>query len=321
MTSITKNRISNVEITNMIQKAFVTQTAVSITELTEGFFNVAYLIELTNGNEVILKIAPPKEAIIMSHEKNIMLSEVQAMRLVAEQTDVPVASVLFYDNSHDVCEVDFFFMDKLPGRSYNSLMNELSDTSKQNIDVQIGHINSQINKISGEKFGYFGQLDKQGTVWFEVFKGIVEDTIQDANRLGIDLHLEAQYLIEQLDRDKPYFDEVTEPCLVHWDLWAGNIFIEHERVTGIIDFERCLWADKLMEVGFRTFANKDPFMKGYGIHELTDNQKIRAEWYDMYLFLISALECDYRKYEDRGVYNWAIHMIKESFMSLRNNHR
>lgn len=48
-----------------------------------------------------------------------------------------------------------------------------------------------------------------------------------------------------------------------------------------------------------------------GINELTTSQSIRARWYDMYLFLISALECDYRKYPDRGVYNWAIGMIKE----------
>lgn len=57
-----------------------------------------------------------------------------------------------------------------------------------------------------------------------------------------------------------FFDEVTVPRLVHWDLRAGNVLVEQERITGLIDFERCLWGDVRMEVGFRTFA-RDPFFK------------------------------------------------------------
>jgi hypothetical protein len=247
-----------------------------------------------------------------------MFSEVQSMRLVSEKTEVPVASVLFYDNTYDVCEENYFFMDKFPGNSYHSQLGQLSDVVKENIDYQIGQYNSKINGILGERFGYFGQLDKQGTVWFNVFKSIIQDAIQDANALNIDLNMDTRFLLELLDRDKEYFDEVTKPRLVHWDLWAGNVFLECGVVSGLIDFERCLWADELMEVGFRTYANNNNFLSGYGIREQTTSQIIRCKWYDMYLFLISALECDYRRYNDRGVYNWAITMIKQGIESIRN---
>jgi aminoglycoside phosphotransferase (APT) family kinase protein len=159
MESFTKNKKSQAVINGMIEKAFAGLMAINIKELKEGFFNVAYLIELSNGNEVVLKIAPPENAMIMSHEKNMMFSEVQSMRLVAEKTDVPVASVLFYDNSHDVCEVDYFFMEKLPGNSYHALFNELSDSAKKNIDYQIGQYNSQINEILGDRFTYDKRRD------------------------------------------------------------------------------------------------------------------------------------------------------------------
>ncbi|QYR21384.1 aminoglycoside phosphotransferase family protein [Paenibacillus sp. sptzw28] len=319
MESFTKNKKSKAMIDGMIEKAFAGLRAISIEELSEGFFNAAYLIELSNGQEVVLKIAPPENTIVMSHEKNMMFSEVQSMRLVAEKTGVPVASVLFYDNSHDVCEADYFLMEKMPGNSYHSLLKELSEAEKQSIEYQIGQYNSQINTIVGDRFGYFGQPEKQGSVWFDVFKSIVQDAIHDANALNIDLHTDTRNLMELLDRDKVYFDEVTKPRLVHWDLWAGNVFIENGKVTGLIDFERCLWADELMEVGFRSFANNRHFLGGYGIRELADKQKIRSRWYDMYLFLISALECDYRRYDDRGVYDWAIRMIKEGIESINNN--
>lgn len=113
-------------INSMIENAFADLTSKSIKELKEGFFNVAYLIELSNG-----KIASPKNAIIMNHEKNIMFSETQAMKLVGERNDVSVPAILFYDNSHDLCEVDYFFMKKLSGSSYHSQMNQLSDTEKK----------------------------------------------------------------------------------------------------------------------------------------------------------------------------------------------
>lgn len=175
---------------------------------------VAYLIELSNGNEVVLKISPPENAVIMSHEKNIMYSEVQSMRLVAEKTDVPAASVLFYDHSHDICKVDYFFMEKLPGNSYHSQLEVLSETEKAKIDDQIGQYNKQINSITGERFGYFGQPDKQGCIWFDVFESIVKDAIQDASALNIDLHMDSKYMFELLHRDKEYFSEVNEPKLV-----------------------------------------------------------------------------------------------------------
>jgi aminoglycoside phosphotransferase (APT) family kinase protein len=316
MESLTKNKKSQAMISSMVEKAFAGLTAINITELKEGFFNMAYLIKLSNDNEVVLKISPPKNAIIISHEKNIMFSEVQSMRLVAEKTDVPVASILFYDQSHEICEVDYFFMEKLPGNSYHSQFEVLSENEKANIDYQVGRYNQQINSITGERFGYFGQPDKQCTVWYDVFKSIVQDAIQDAQALSIDLQMDTRNLMELLHKDKEYFREVSEPRLVHWDLWAGNVFIENGRVTGVIDFERCLWADELMEVGFRTFANNNNFLQGYGLLELNSSQSIRSRWYDLYLFLISALECDYRRYDDRNVYNWAIKMIKECLDSI-----
>ncbi|MFC5471808.1 phosphotransferase family protein [Cohnella suwonensis] len=301
----------------MAGKAFPGLTAIRINELTEGFFNAAYLIELSDGKEVVLKIAPPADAIIMSHEKNMMDSEARSIRMVAEKTDVPVASVLFYDASHEICEAEYFFIEKLPGASYHSLSNELSDSAKEQIDYQIGQYNARINGIVGERFGYFGQADKQGLIWFDVFKSMLQDAIRDADALHIDLQCDTRVLMELLERDKAYLDEVTEPRLVHWDLWAGNVFIEQGTVTGFIDFERCLWADVFMEVGFRTFANNKYFLQGYGIGQLTRNQSKRSRWYDMYLFLISALECDYRHYEGRGVYDWAVRMIKEGMDELR----
>ena len=120
-----------------------------------------------------------------------------------------------------------------------------------------------------------------------------------------------------LDRDKTVFEEVSESKLVHWDCWDGNIFIHSGKVTGIIDWERSIWGDPLMEVGFRTYAENTCFQKGYGIKRLTKNQERRALWYDIYLMLLVALEYEYRKYETMDSYYYATQMLIKQFEKVQ----
>lgn len=309
--SSTKNRKSNEEIIKMIQKGLGNINVIKIEELTEGFFNIAYLIEVEDGKNFILKIAPQPDTLIMTYEKNIMYSEVTSMKMASELTDCPVAKIIYYDNSHTICDSDYFIMEKLEGKSFNSIMNTLSEADKDKINYESGMYNKQLNSMCGERFGYFGQPSKQGENWFTVFKSMVQDAIDDAKRLDIDLKVSGEYIMELLDRDKSYFEEVKIPKFVHWDLWAGNIFVSDGKITGIIDFERCLWADELMEVGFRTYGYNKEFFKGYDLENLDDKQIIRAKWYDVYLFLVCSLEYKYRNYETMDIYNWGTDMLKE----------
>ncbi|GFZ32314.1 aminoglycoside phosphotransferase [Clostridium zeae] len=311
METSTKNKQSYETISNMVKRAFSGVELLEVIELKEGFFNVAYMVILSDGREVILKIAPPKDALVMTHEKNIMQAEVEVMKLIKIKTDIPIAEVLYYDNSHELCETDYFFMSKLNGESLNSVQEKLSKEELINITYKTAVFNLKINSITGSKFGYYGQVDKQGVEWADVFYDMINDTISDAKVFNIDIGVEPQVIKQLFLRDIKAFEEVKVPKLVHWDLWAGNIFIEHGQITGLIDFERCLWADELMEVGFRTHNHNKEFFRGYGIEILTDIQKLRIRWYDLYLFLIQVLECDYRNYEDRGAYDWAKQNICE----------
>lgn len=309
--SITKNKKDKQTILRLCERAFPGQEIASIEELTEGFFNVAYHIVLTDGSEVILKIAPMCDVEIMTHEINIMFSEVDSMRMVARNTSVPVAEILYYDNSRTICDSDYFFMKKLKGKSFHSCQEAMTQEQKEKIYRQMGKYTRTLNQIKGSKFGYYGQPDKQGDNWFTVFKSMLKDTYQDAKRKSIDIAVPMDQLLLLLDRDRVIFEQVTKPSFVHWDIWDGNVFIYENEITGIIDFERCLWADELMEVGFRTCWYNKAFIEGYGYTELQQEQLVRAEWYDIYLFLICCLECDYRQYDNRGAYEFGTKMLIE----------
>lgn len=317
MESQTKNRQTPETIRCMVRGAFGNADISGITELTEGFFNVAYLVALPGGKEVILKIAPPEGSLIMTHEKDIMRCEAESMRLVKSRTDVPVADILFYDHTRTVCDADYFFMSKLEGKTLSSLSGELSGRDKSGIQYSLGRYNAQINGITGESFGYFCQPEKHSADWHTAFSTIIRDALNDAKAMSIDIGVPYGAVAALLPHFTDCFREVRTPRLVHWDLWDGNVFIKDGQISGLIDFERCLWADCLMEVGFRSSNQDRDFLKGYGIGAFTEKQKARILWYDLYLFLISSLEYDYRKYPDDGILRWASGKVAETFARIK----
>ncbi len=318
MKSLTKNKQNEETISKMVEKHFAPFQMKSYQELTEGYFSMAYEICLNNEKKVILKIAPLKETRVMTCEKNIMFSEVEAMKIAKKTGKIPVPDVIVYDDSCTICQSPYFFMEKLDGGSLNMQKNSLSEDQIANIYIEVGDINRRINQISCPCFGYPGQPEFQGDEWHSVFQKMLDAGICDAQNGNVDLKIPISTLKERLKKDKDIFDEVTEPKLVHWDCWDGNIFVENGSVTGIIDWERSLWGDPLMEVGFRTYSDNSSFLKGYGIDSLTENQQRRALWYDIYLLIIGSLECEYRQYETMDMYDWSTQLLLEQFTKLNN---
>ena len=117
--SITKGALTDAVVNQMVRRAFG-RDALEMEELKEGYFNIAYRIGLED-RQVVLKIAPPREVPVMTYEKNIMFSEVDSMRMIAERTKVPVPKILFYDDSCEIADREYFFMEMLRGQSLSGL--------------------------------------------------------------------------------------------------------------------------------------------------------------------------------------------------------
>lgn len=313
--SITKAAVSEDTVNRMTQKA-LGEDALEIRELKEGYFNIAYQVRLSD-RDVVLKIAPSPETEVMTFEKNIMFSEVDSMKMVAQRTEVPVPEVLFYDSSRDVADREYFFMEMLEGKSLSSISDVLPEEQKQRIYYDMGRYTAMLNGITGERFGYYGQPDWQGEDWYEVFRDMLRDPFADAERKGIAMPVREDETLELLERDRALLGAVETPRFVHWDIWAGNVFIADGQIRGIIDFERCLWGDPLLEVGFRCYEQNSAFFGGYGIKGLSREEKKRARWYDVYLALLWCLETDYRGYDNRDFYHMGCRSVLSGLEELR----
>ena len=78
----------------------------TFTELTDGYYNAAALLELEDGLKCVLKAAPPPEVQVLRYEKDILRAEVESMRLVRERTGVPAPEVYAWDTSRDLLPSD-----------------------------------------------------------------------------------------------------------------------------------------------------------------------------------------------------------------------
>lgn len=317
MYSITKNNQDEKTLRAMVKHIFGADKLVSYNELTEGYFNIAYEIILEDGKEAILKIAPKPQVEVLSYEKNLMHTEVACMRLARSKGIQCVPVVYGYDDSETICPSPYFFMEKVKGNSLLSVKEMLDETVVESINVSVGEVNHSINDITCDCFGYPSIPDSQGEHWYQVFKKMLLMCIADARKKNVNLKIDIDQLMVYLERDKDIFSEVITPKLVHWDCWDGNIMVSDGKVVGIIDWERCIFGDPLMEVGFREYFDHQAFKKGYGICELTQNQLKRILWYDIYAMLIGCVESIYRQYETTEFYDWASSELLDRFEKLR----
>lgn len=320
MYALSKTRISLEAAQTLIAAHFGGQAQIhQYSELTDGMYNAAYLIELTDGQKSVLKVAPPDHVKVLRYEKNIMAAEVEVLRLIRAQTDVPVPEVLTYDTTRKLIGNDYFLMGYVPGTALNKLRPHLSVEDQHAIDFRTGGYLRQINAITGSRFGYFAQPEYHCPTWHEAFSIMLEAVIQDGMEAGVELPLPYDKLRARLKPHLGTLDEVSHPALVHWDLWEGNIFVDPEtkHITGILDCERALWGDPLMEVNFGAFGVKPALIEGYGLDLLASpSAGTRRTLYNIYLWLIMIIECTYRQFETKDQENWVRPKLVEELKNL-----
>jgi aminoglycoside phosphotransferase (APT) family kinase protein len=315
--SQTKNVKSRDEIDALARHAFGIGLApgdAGLRELTDGWFNAVHELGLADDRRVVLKIAPPPHAPVMAYERELMATEVATMRLVKSDPAIPVPTVLFHDDSRTLCDAPYFFMEKVSGANLDHVRKALSPAQASAVDRHVGEVVRAINGFRGEWFGLPGHPGLRAPTWREAFGRIVESVLQDAARRDVAFPRPAGEIRALLARHAPTLDEVREPRLVHWDGWDKNFFVADGRVTGLIDFERAMWADPLMEAQFRALSwdGVSDALRGYGRTRFSDAELVRNRLYTLHLALVMHTECFYRHYPDDEVLNGSRKMIVEN---------
>ncbi|MBO1330758.1 phosphotransferase family protein [Streptomyces sp. VRA16 Mangrove soil] len=328
MESITKNRQSPEVLRTMIERAYGAGQVPTgdgwAEELGHGWFNVAYRIRLRDGADVVLKIAPPPHVEVMTYERGAMSIELRTLDLIRTHTSVPVPDVHFADQSHELCDADYFFMPYIDADNLGIISAQLPAAERDACMEQLGAANREINSIRGTGFGPLaGPHDPS---WRRVFTGIVEDVLADGERRCVDIGWEYDTVRAVVAEHAAALDEVTEPRLVEWDLWDGNVMVRDGKIACIIDHERAFYGDPLIEAGFTgtqmsAFGDATPFLRGYGQAEPTGTEQVRRRLYCLHLMLIMVIETVFRGHTDTKQYDWARTRLDEAMALLGRTRR
>lgn len=303
MDSLTKNRQSTTTLRAMIERAYgpeqVPDEEDFATELSYGFFNALYRIRLKDRTRVVLKIAPPVQVPVLTHERDMMRTELAAMELLRRRSDVPIPRVDHVDLTGDLIEADWFFMEYVDAPCFGIAI-EAGELSADEIDAgfeDLGAVNRRLTEVVGP---HFGPIHGPGFgTWRAAATSLFENLLADGERADLDLGWSYDDVRATWDEHADVLDEVTEPRLIEVDLWAKNSMIRDGRIVAVIDHERAMFGDPLMEAGLTGldltfFPDPAPFMRGFGIGRLTDSQVTRRRLYSLWIAVVMVVETPYR---------------------------
>ncbi len=320
--SITKVAISNDDIINMVKKAFGEDTTINkITEIKQGFFNLAYCLTIQGNHKIVLKVSPPKHVKVMRYEKDIMENEIEVLNKINSTIDIPVAKVLNYDCDKDIIENEYFFMDFIQGTPLDNVYDEFNEKQRNSISSDLGKYVKQITSIKSDFFGDITKKEKQFSTWSEAFLFMIKELLDDARDIRLKLPYEYNAIYHLIERYSGILDKVEKASLVHKDLWKGNIFVDPQnpQITAILDFERAIYGDALLEPVCGSLLHDTAFMNSFiGRTYLEDDEKIRAVIYSVYTFLIMVLECSFRQYPWENSDKWARKQLTDALEELMN---
>ena len=275
------------QINSIIGKHFNLKAgAVHIHNITTGHFNTTYAIQ-ADHYDLILRIAPSKDAGFVFYEVNMMAQEPELHRIVRERTQIPVPQIFVYDTSHESIDRDYLIMERLPGRPLTEMRN-LSRRGYDDVLAQVGHHLGALHEIVAEQYGYLGAhhpMEPQDR-WWRAFRIMWDRMTDDIFAVGAYDESERRFMKEILTDHTRYFDREVPASLLHMDVWHQNILVDDRgEVTGIVDWDRALWGDVEIEFSVLDYCgiSEPAFWKGYGqTRDASAAARIRRRFYLLY---------------------------------------
>jgi aminoglycoside phosphotransferase (APT) family kinase protein len=172
--------------------------------------------------------------------------EVVVQRVLVDQ-GYPAPGVVLFDDAARLMGRHFFVMERLPGRP------------------MLGGI--RVREVIGSGWGVFRRLVEMtasAQAWLHRLDAAplvkqLGDTPAGIERwferLEAQVHAEFHGLaagLEWLVEHQP--PRVSKPVICHGDLWAGNILVEGNRLTGVLDYTVATVAEPALEVGFTAMS-------------------------------------------------------------------
>ena len=256
---------------------------IQLAPIATGKFNHSYWVQVDN-EQLVLRIAPPNDAVYVFYEAKMMKQEPQLHQILRQQTNVPVAEILIFDESQMLTDRDYMLMTRLPGRPFS----EATHVNHDYVLRQVGQYLAQVHELTADQHGYLGahQPMKPQNSWVDAFVIMWHKMIDDIVGVGHYDDEESGYLRYILDKYLSLFDRPVASRLLHMDIWGQNILVDDRgMVTGLLDWDRALWGDPEIEFAVLDYCgiSQPAFWQGYGqARDESPEAQVRQVFYLLY---------------------------------------
>jgi aminoglycoside phosphotransferase (APT) family kinase protein len=254
-----------------------------------GTVNTCLGIQLADGLEVVLKVAPPPGYVGLGHERDLLATEADLFRR-AGAAGAPVPEVLATDSSGRVVASACLLTRRLPGRPLRHV--RLARADRDRVRAELGRAVARIASVTGPAFGY---AFAPAPTWRAAFAAMLAELLADAARFAVPL---PAGLATVAAAAAPALDAVPRAALVHFDLWDGNVLVDvsggRPRLAGLVDGERAFWGDPMAELAalalYGDIGRDAAFLGGYDPVALDRGGRLRLGLAQLYLYTILTVD-------------------------------
>jgi aminoglycoside phosphotransferase (APT) family kinase protein len=252
-------------------------------ELGLGLYNNTFRIGLGAARPVILRVAPDP-ARQYRVERDLMHNEVAAVTHLAPISSL-IPELLSVDFTHEVIGRDYLFQTMLDGVPAPGNLDRYPRAEWASFFRQLGTITRQIHAITGDRFGPVAGT--QFSRWSDAVLTTFVDIAADLDDVGLDAS-DVRRVVELTEDRRGVLDQITQPRLMHGDLWTVNVLIDPEAaeptITGVVDCDRVSWGDPQSDwtiemAGRRPGTERDAFWETYPPFTPTPAGEVRASIY------------------------------------------
>lgn len=305
--------LTRAEIENVIANLYGSDARITdCTLMKGGLFNTTYHVKTeADSNGVVLRVAPVNQHLLFDFEKSMMAAEPIFFKLL-EDKKIPTSAVIHYDNSLNMIDREYILFRYIPSLPMNDPA--VPKEAKPALNRRVGELLAELHDIKSDKFGWKrpgNALDLYDN-WGRFLIRFAREIADRASNHGVFSDAELSSFIQVFD-DTSAFDLIRQACMVHTDLWEGNVLVDKKdgkwQVAAIIDVDRAIFGDKDMEFNSAWIINHD-FLRGYGRRLDSSSESIfRRNAYDLlgsfmyaYVWLVQYENMDrYESAKRRGL--------------------
>lgn len=279
--------VSKQEINGVAQRLFLSDVK-EYRLLKGGMFNTAYSVLLENGRKAVFRFSPINKLALLPFESNLDRAELYSCELLKEN-NVQANRPLTSDFSKELINREYIVFDFIEGFVLSD--KRIKRKNKPQLYREAGSIVKRIHGIKGEYYGRVSDFFKGKTFssWSEFIMSDVRENGSLCVQKGVFSMELFEEIIKAFEKGRVLFENVAKPCLVHGDLWAGNIMVNATQsgIAAVIDTDRCMFGDPDMDLAAPWMINKD-FLCGYGKLPNEEGRDLKLLYYRLFYAIIDS---------------------------------